>query len=441
MKLDSLQNSSQKSNETQCENLEIIRQANENVLSAMIKLAYCYYSGDERFPQDDNGAFFWSKKVTDNYPSEVPGVWDLLGRCYQFGVGTEVDYSLAVKAYTKSASLGWAEGMYDLAEIYYFDAPESDKYKCVEWLKKAHSLGFVKATALLGHLYTKKLFGLDDSKKGIKLLLQAASQGDTESARLLAEIYMQGALVSRNIQQANYYWTLAVKNGDDNIKAIYYAGLAWYNGVGVEQDFARARWCLEQTDFDDSNAIVGSMCFEGIGGIVDRAEGERRLRKAIESNDPDISLPAMNNLGLYFYEASEHLEEAIELLRFAAAEGNADAQVNLGKAYYEGKGVSQDTKEAKHYFMLAADQGHPVALNNLKAMGMPIEMEYDDTMDIDIMKTDSETSGEKRYSVRGGIKGFLIGLLIAVIISTYTSSALLQSIPIILCIIIGVRKR
>ena len=49
----------------------------------------------------------------------------------------------------------------------------------------------------------------------------------------------------------------------------------------------------------------------------------------------------------------------------AAEQGNANAQNNLGEAYYNGEGVAKDTKEAVRWFRMAADQGDADAQNNL----------------------------------------------------------------------------
>jgi len=48
-----------------------------------------------------------------------------------------------------------------------------------------------------------------------------------------------------------------------------------------------------------------------------------------------------------------------------AAEGNAEAQNNLGGLYAEGKGVPKDYVQARQWYEKAAAQGHALAQNNL----------------------------------------------------------------------------
>lgn len=49
----------------------------------------------------------------------------------------------------------------------------------------------------------------------------------------------------------------------------------------------------------------------------------------------------------------------------AAAQGNVDAQVNLGVMYAQGKGVQQDYAKAREWFEKAAAQGDAVAQINM----------------------------------------------------------------------------
>ena len=52
----------------------------------------------------------------------------------------------------------------------------------------------------------------------------------------------------------------------------------------------------------------------------------------------------------------------------AAAQGNANAQHNLGVMYEKGQGVKQDYAESVRWYKLAADQGNAEAQNNIGVM-------------------------------------------------------------------------
>src|SRR5262249_35051245 len=50
--------------------------------------------------------------------------------------------------------------------------------------------------------------------------------------------------------------------------------------------------------------------------------------------------------------------EAAHWFSLAAAQGNAEAEYELGRFYYIGQGVAQDFDEAHRLYQAAADQGH-----------------------------------------------------------------------------------
>ena len=52
----------------------------------------------------------------------------------------------------------------------------------------------------------------------------------------------------------------------------------------------------------------------------------------------------------------------------SAEQGVADAQYNLGYCYESGKGVEQNTEEAKKWYTKAAEQGDEQAIENLEKM-------------------------------------------------------------------------
>jgi TPR repeat protein len=62
--------------------------------------------------------------------------------------------------------------------------------------------------------------------------------------------------------------------------------------------------------------------------------------------------------------------EAVRLWRLAAAQGDADAQFNLGAMFANGEGVAQDKAEAVRLYRLAAAQGHAKAAAALKRLGV-----------------------------------------------------------------------
>jgi uncharacterized protein len=56
---------------------------------------------------------------------------------------------------------------------------------------------------------------------------------------------------------------------------------------------------------------------------------------------------------------------ALKTFQSLAAQGNAEAQNNLGELYAKGQGVPQDYAQARQWYEKAAAQGNALAQNNL----------------------------------------------------------------------------
>ncbi len=68
--------------------------------------------------------------------------------------------------------------------------------------------------------------------------------------------------------------------------------------------------------------------------------------------------------GIEAYDKKDY-KTAFVLLEPLAKQGNVRAQYNLGNAYYYGRGVTQDDKQAVYWYEKAAKQGNARAKNNL----------------------------------------------------------------------------
>ena len=340
----------------------------------MYETACNYYNGEGGVERNDDMAFFWTEKTTTTCP-DLAEAWVLLGKCYSFGVGTAEDHNKAISAYEKAAALGNVDSMYALAEEYYFDR-EDAKDRAVQWLDRAVEKGNVNAMALRGYMYLRGEGGPQDVHNGERLLIAATEKGDAEAARHLGQFYD-----TQDAEKAGYYYTQAVTLGSSDGRTLFEAGEAWLNGYGVERNTEKAFKCFEQviligdedvikntSRYYEAAYILGMMYCEDTDRAANSSVGEALLRKAINCKYSDISANAANTLGYYYYNSDSHIDEAIGLFRQAAATGNSNAQVNLGRAYYEGKGVPKNLKEAVYYWEQAAAKGNQTAVQNLETI-------------------------------------------------------------------------
>ncbi|MGC9261361.1 MAG: tetratricopeptide repeat protein, partial [Phycisphaerae bacterium] len=95
----------------------------------------------------------------------------------------------------------------------------------------------------------------------------------------------------------------------------------------------------------------------GQGVEQDYAEAAKWYRKLAESGD-NLSY-AMLKLDLLDVDESSEIvwREVAEGFRKAAEQGNASAQHELGRCYYNGQGVERDHAAAAGWFRKAAEQG------------------------------------------------------------------------------------
>jgi len=102
------------------------------------------------------------------------------------------------------------------------------------------------------------------------------------------------------------------------------------------------------------------------------------LMKRAEQGDAS----AQDNLGSIYYNGrgvSQDYKEALRWYLASADQGNATAQFNMGVIYYNGQGVPQDYKEALRWYRAAAEQGDASAQYGLGSMhynGQGVPQDY-----------------------------------------------------------------
>lgn len=205
--------------------------------------------------------------------------------------------------------------------------------------------------------------------------------------------------VKEDSQRAEHHFE--INNGKNSDEALYYTGFAYFSGEGLPQSMEKARDCFEKIEnrpYDVDN-ILGCMYFEGVGGPVRPEAGEKCLRHVMESNDRKISGQAANDLGGYLRRQMNRPSEVIELFEYAIEQGNSDALVNLGKAYYDGYGVPKDLEKARNYFEKI--ENRPCDVDNvlgsmyLEGVGGPVRPEAGEKCLRHAMESDDkEVSGQ-----------------------------------------------
>jgi TonB family protein len=108
-----------------------------------------------------------------------------------------------------------------------------------------------------------------------------------------------------------------------------------------------------------------SLVLQGANARGDYATAFKMYRPLAAEGDAD----AQYNLGLMYYNGrgvTQNYQEALRWFKLSAEQGLARGQYMLGAMYYTGGKVTRDYQEALKWLRLAAAQGHPLAIAGLK---------------------------------------------------------------------------
>lgn len=161
-----------------------------------------------------------------------------------------------------------------------------------------------------------------DNKIAFDWMLKSAENFWSPAKRNIGMAYFLGKIVEQDDEKAFKYWNDAA---ECDTEAQFLLGIAYANGIGVEKNMGKAISCLKD---------------------------------AAQLHHP----MALYYLGNHYYGASKgsrelgYRKKVFDLWHQAAEQNIAEAQRNLGCAYYEGYGVQQNYDEAIRWWELASEQ-------------------------------------------------------------------------------------
>jgi TPR repeat protein len=153
-----------------------------------------------------------------------------------------------------------------------------------------------------------------------------------------------------------------------NAEAQYYAGVMYIFGRGkIPADTARGCAYEQKVSATRADAmhLVG-LCYQngGIGGAPDKAKAEAAYTRADQMGFPKSKCA----LGVMLMAEPQQAERGLALCKESATAGDPDAQVAVGRAYFNGGAVRQDRAEARKWYEMAAKQNEPEAARRLGEM-------------------------------------------------------------------------
>lgn len=229
--------------------------------------------------------------------------------------------------------------------------------------------GNPSAQVLLAIAYLHGDGGLTaDPAEAARWFEKAALQGNGFAEGRLADLYEKGSGVKQNLKVAADWRERSAKRG--NIEAQRKLGRMYLRGEGVAQDYALARkWLQEAADGGDAEAayLLSHMYRHGLGSQRDPDLASNWLAKSAERGYLEAIrlLHSIEAFGLHYDKSLS--KDALHTL---AADGDADAQYQLGLHYESGSGGEpKDVNQAIEWFRRSAAQGNESAKRALAHLG------------------------------------------------------------------------
>ena len=325
--------------------------AEQGTTLAQLRYGICCFEG-YGVTQDRAEAVKWFRKAAEQFIPDSEAEY-MLGVCYRDGLGVDRDRAEAVKWFRKGAGHADDYNAYGLGVCYMEGyGVEQDMKEAVKWFLKAAEQGRPYALCALGVCYRNGLGVTEDPAKAKDYFKKAMEGGHRYSPKGLPE---------------------RAEDGDH--EALYWLGVCYEEGWGVEQDDVMAVACLLGAEQDNDRAQVALARHYLKTG--DRKTAERWLRKAAKRDNPsakkllaelfpgkeagekeDASVQT-GEIGATIAHVQTVLKtgdaEAVAWIRKAAEQGDPKAQCGLGICYSEGYGVTKDAAEAKKWFAKGID--------------------------------------------------------------------------------------
>jgi uncharacterized protein len=204
-------------------------------------------------------------------------------------------------------------------------------------------------------------------KRGVELLERAAEQDDAEAVYLLATLSAAGVGKEQSdvdaFEQMKRAADLGFSDAQFALGTMYFAGngTAQNEAAAVEAFRRAAQGGHREAMFSGGRILLSKTDPET------RAEGLALMNRAIENGHIEATLMLSTAYGRGSMGLPKDEAKAEALLKPAAERGDANCQMTLASLYKFGDTFAARREEAQVWLQRAADQGHPKALEILRA--------------------------------------------------------------------------
>lgn len=324
----------------------------------------------------------------------------LLYDLYTSGIGVTPDRKKAAAYLTKVADAGNSEAQYKLALHLLND---NQPQEASQWFERASKAGIVGATYYLGWLTYQGMGISQDKQRGTELLKQAADNDFAAAHYRLGLIYLDGNGTEHDDSTAVAHLKKALRTNAD---ARWLLGLCYLNGRGTGQDYyLAAQWMAEAGQShlekfnkllaDDNNGPFSQYLLGLRRYFVDKdldaamdcfrkvekakiAEGKtmqavimaskdypkrnqkkaaKMLQKLVNEKQSTVAAYYLSSMTAAGMGTKKDPAKALQLLRQAAGDNIAYAQLEMADKLFAGDGIGQDYAEAARLYIAVETAG------------------------------------------------------------------------------------
>jgi len=145
----------------------------------------------------------------------------------------------------------------------------------------------------------------------------------------------------------------------------------------------------------DAMHLVGACWQNGLAGTRDTAKAEAAYNRAVQMGYTQSRCA----LGQMLLAEPGQAERGIGLCKESANAGEVDAQLAVADAYFGGRGVKADRKEARKWYGMAADRKNPQAMRRLGEMYISGDGGKKDAKKALALWMDAEKAGDPMVSI------------------------------------------
>lgn len=243
--------------------IELMAEKGDAKAQTILGVCYAHGEGVERDPTKALSLFLEAAK--QNEPSALANT----GECYMYGIGTKKNMKLAISFLSRACDYDIPEALSSLGTIYVTgDGVDANPQKAVTFFSRAAEQNFPEAIANLGRCYFEGV-GVDKNmEKALSLFSQAHGYG------ALSEVAL--AKIAEKVDDV-------VRLADErNRDAQYFAGLIFWDAIGVSRDLEKAFNYYHQAA-EQGHAIAMFLIGDKFFQAEDYFHAEYWLEKSIHS--------------------------------------------------------------------------------------------------------------------------------------------------------------